>query len=86
MTTTEILLGIVVCIGAYLIYKQRQIYFLKKYPPGSGKIITTKGYLYHKDPDNNKYFRVLRHWTENKGRNQNGKMNYEYYQECEIWE
>ena len=86
MITIKILLGIIVCIGIYLIYKQQQISLLKKYPPGSGKIITTKWYFYHSDPKNVKYFRVLRRWKESKGRDQKGSIGYEYYQECEIWE
>ena len=86
MTTSEFLLSIIVCIGVYLIYRQRQIYLLKKYVPGTGEIITTIEVWGYKDPTDAKYFRILRQWKEEVSYSKPGNRGYNYYQECEIWE
>ncbi len=67
----ELIGGILICLSLYGIHKQRKIYFLKKYPPGSGEMMTIrstenqffgqteKKALKRLKPKDVKYFRVI---------------------------
>ncbi len=81
----KILLPIIVVIGIYLIYKQKQIYFLKKYPPGTGKIVTQKNVSVFLGPvfKNVRYYRTIR---ESQPEKAVGIDILYYHGEYEIWE
>ena len=90
----EVIGGILICIGLYSgICKLKEAYLFKKYPPGSGHIITTRSTISYQNPkevkSNIKYFRVLRKWNEEEGRYgyaNAGNILWRYCQECETWE